>query len=391
MFELIPHPGLQSYVLHLAGKLEYSLTIADKPPKYFELSDADFEDIGPPVKEHALHPDGVETSEVGLAIRIVKNVGVLDISFEGRNGERAEWSFVGLKEKGSLRATAGVQTESAQTRDHSMQTTVKRVVNAGIQTKKKLFRRHDRHAQTMLGSNDMDELLEISRLHTEEDEYDPAYECSSSDYEDSEYQDSDEEESEDEWCDPWPRHLYSCGRRTDRAPKMQKFGRIHIDRKTAKLQWRQRYGEEEEYISLSAWSRMWRTISFPGFRADLLYTVEVLHDRDSKSLEIGYRHPNSPRASLRTRLTMTYGNDSGRTMYAKDNDRGYNKSEFDDMEVIVEEIKICIDRTTGRRCSVPEPKTETPFIDHFLDFSERKRRGSQDMSEVQIRPKRRRP
>jgi hypothetical protein len=50
----------------------------------------------------------------------------------------------------------------------------------------------------------------------------------------------------------------------------------------------------------------------------------------------------------------------------------YPSTSFNDIDAIVEEIKRCIDKTTGRPCSVPNPKTGIPFCN---DLQKRKASG----------------
>jgi hypothetical protein len=126
MRELILHPGLRFYIFKLSGVLKYTLTITHKPPRHFELSDADFEDVLLQVKEGtSAVPIGPDTSAVDIALKLVKNDGTINMKFEGRDGSMAEWKFDGLtevRERAAMYATASMQTMSAVTADIGVQT-----------------------------------------------------------------------------------------------------------------------------------------------------------------------------------------------------------------------------------------------------------------------------
>jgi len=127
MRELISHPGLQFYIFKLSGVLKYTLTVAHKPPRYFELSDADFEDVLLQVDDEPsdVPTSGSDASAVGIALELVKNHGTINMEFEGRDGSMAERKFDGLtevRERATMYAAASMQTTSAEASDIGIQT-----------------------------------------------------------------------------------------------------------------------------------------------------------------------------------------------------------------------------------------------------------------------------
>jgi hypothetical protein len=113
MHELISYPGLQFYVFQLSGKLTYTLTPAGRPPRAFELHESDFEDAKAAVKdEEPVRMAGTEASAVGLKLTLVKNIGHLEMKFEGKDGCIGHWTFDDLREtsrQGKMCASAATQ------------------------------------------------------------------------------------------------------------------------------------------------------------------------------------------------------------------------------------------------------------------------------------------
>lgn len=224
MHELISHPGLQFYISRLSGTLHYTLTIASRPPKHFSLSDSDFEDVSPQVKAEGFrHLHGTDASAVGLELKIVKNDGVLEIVFEGREGGRAEWRFAGLQEQGSVYAMASVQTERVGVVDGGTQTITATSTSTGVQT--------ETVTQEDVQYRDLTTTLEIDGICivdvSDSDEYEALSVASS---------------ASSTWSDPWPRHIYLKGHKLGRGAATR-WGAIHIDRQTRKLRWTESSGE----------------------------------------------------------------------------------------------------------------------------------------------------
>ncbi|KAF2007455.1 hypothetical protein P154DRAFT_529070 [Amniculicola lignicola CBS 123094] len=114
MKELISNPGVKFWLFQLDGKLTYSLTLNNKPPKEYELADSDFEGVHAHVKgeddhDSAIHTLGTDASGVGVSIRLIKNDGTLRMEFLGNDGGVAHWSFNGLEKVGGGTST-GTQT-----------------------------------------------------------------------------------------------------------------------------------------------------------------------------------------------------------------------------------------------------------------------------------------
>jgi hypothetical protein len=224
MHELIAAPGLQLYVHRLLGTLRYTLTIAGRAPKHFELSDEEFANTSPQVKsESTRNLQGTEASAVGLELRLVKNDDVLDMEFEGRNGGMAEWRFVGLQEQGRIVGVAGTQTKGPSMVEGGVQTDGVAVVTVGVQTMK--ARVGDVGVQTPVTSRHIDQLESMYQSQKAQlaeqaemiDKYVP----------------------KDGWKNPWPRHLFMTGFKNPHKGTCGIQGILHIDRKTGKVRWRE--------------------------------------------------------------------------------------------------------------------------------------------------------
>lgn len=114
MPELISQPGLQFYVFKLKSKFDYSLSIPNKSTKKFELSKDDFDIPDLPATETPEDvANGLHVSAVGLKLPITKNVGRLEMHFEGTDGGAAHWYFEELEDTSralGLNASACTQT-----------------------------------------------------------------------------------------------------------------------------------------------------------------------------------------------------------------------------------------------------------------------------------------
>lgn len=99
MYEPVFRPGLHFYIMRLDGTLSYTLTVPGKPDKHGELNETDFEDAQDQIKDEELPTEaGKDASAVGLELKLVKNIGLLTMTFEGKDGGKATWTFQGLKE-----------------------------------------------------------------------------------------------------------------------------------------------------------------------------------------------------------------------------------------------------------------------------------------------------
>jgi hypothetical protein len=177
MHEPVFHPGLHFYVNRLSGTLRYTLSRAGRAPKQFELSEADFEDTDLEIKsEGAESLQGTEASAVGLQIKLIKNDGVLNMEFEGRNGGSAQWRFVGTEEQGGMMSMIGTQTETPTMVENGVQTSKAEMTEAKVQT-------------------------------------DP------------------------DWTDLWPRYLFMNGIRNAHTVLSNIRGTLHIDRKEGRVRW----------------------------------------------------------------------------------------------------------------------------------------------------------
>ncbi|KAF3004392.1 hypothetical protein E8E13_010098 [Curvularia kusanoi] len=118
MHELISSPGLRFELLELRGLLTYTLKRSGKPVRQYVLSDSDIEDVcededGDNQKPRTKNTKP-EVSAVGIRLRIIKNDGLLEMGFQGTDGDSAKWTFEGVDlEHGSLAvASATTQTLS---------------------------------------------------------------------------------------------------------------------------------------------------------------------------------------------------------------------------------------------------------------------------------------
>lgn len=113
MYELISNPGLRFELFELQGTLVYTFERDGKPAKQYVLSETDFEDTSSDGDSDAGRPlisrPGADASAVGISLRILKNEGLLCMTFRGEDGGSADWSFEGLNTKPIL-ASATTQT-----------------------------------------------------------------------------------------------------------------------------------------------------------------------------------------------------------------------------------------------------------------------------------------
>ncbi|KAF2867904.1 hypothetical protein BDV95DRAFT_580873 [Massariosphaeria phaeospora] len=207
MHELISHPSLKFHIFQLSGRLTYTLSINNKPPKHFELLESDFENLSPQVKVEAPAPDvpGTDASAVGLHLRIVKNDGVLEMVYEekgeGGSGTKAEWKFEGLtavsRSAAETYATAATQREAQSS------------ASVATQTASELGRPdHEQQAAS-----------DIEPVKAED--------------------------SEETRADLWPRHMYLRGHFFGSSPSLSsQFGELHIDRTARRLHWQHTSGED---------------------------------------------------------------------------------------------------------------------------------------------------
>jgi hypothetical protein len=225
MHEPIFHPGLHFYVYRLSGTLRYTLSIAGRAPKQFELSDADFEDITPEVKsEDSTSLHGTNASAVGLQIGVTKNDGVLDMEFEGRTGGMAHWRFVGTEEQGRTLGMVATQTESPKMVETGVQTSKAKVTDAKVQTEiswKYLDspKNNDRWQNAQL----VKQVVSLVDFQSAAD-----------------------------WMDSLSQHLFISGHRGSHMD--QPWGILHVDQKTERESWIQA-GKLEKEINLNDTSR----------------------------------------------------------------------------------------------------------------------------------------
>jgi hypothetical protein len=136
MYEPVFRPGLHLYILRLDGTLSYTLTVPGKPDKHGELNETDFEDAQDQIKDEELPTEaGKEASAVGLELKLVKNIGLLAMTFEGKDGGKATWTFQGLKELGQggkMYASVGTQAAIATLVIKGVKSTQKPLLDARL-------------------------------------------------------------------------------------------------------------------------------------------------------------------------------------------------------------------------------------------------------------------
>ncbi|KAI4703076.1 hypothetical protein J4E81_001953 [Alternaria sp. BMP 2799] len=112
---LVKFAGLALYIHDLqSGTLTLLHERPNRKPKVYVLNEEDFEDGVDEIDDETvpmLEP-GLETSAVGLSLRLFKNDGALRITFEGEHGGVVDWKFQGLEgsKMGSMTACAFTQT-----------------------------------------------------------------------------------------------------------------------------------------------------------------------------------------------------------------------------------------------------------------------------------------
>jgi hypothetical protein len=115
MHHLISKIGLKFSLVELQGTLTYEHTRIGRPPKQYEISEADLEDAsdGESSDSGALVPvkSGIDASAGGIRLRLIKNDGYLRMRFEGKDGSTAEWAFDGMGADRMV-ASGGTQTPS---------------------------------------------------------------------------------------------------------------------------------------------------------------------------------------------------------------------------------------------------------------------------------------
>jgi hypothetical protein len=110
---LLKFAGLALYIHDLQpGVLTLLHERADKEPKVHILDDEDFEDSADEIDPASVQylESRSEASTVGLSLGLIKNDGVLRITYEGKHGVVANWTFEGLNETRMV-ASAFTQTD----------------------------------------------------------------------------------------------------------------------------------------------------------------------------------------------------------------------------------------------------------------------------------------
>ncbi|KAI4653655.1 hypothetical protein J4E93_001422 [Alternaria ventricosa] len=110
---LVKSAGLALYVHDLqSGTLTLTHERANKEPKVHILDEEDFDDGADEFDIAILQKleSGLETSAVGLSLRLVKNDGVLKIAYRGKGGGVVDWKLQGLDD-GKMVASASTQTD----------------------------------------------------------------------------------------------------------------------------------------------------------------------------------------------------------------------------------------------------------------------------------------
>ncbi|KAB2107230.1 hypothetical protein AG0111_0g4643 [Alternaria gaisen] len=109
---LVKFAGLALYIHELqSSTLVLTHARPNKDPRVHKVYGEDFEDAADELEAEALGKlePGIEASVEGLSLRLIKNDGVLNIAYEGKDGEIVEWKFQGLT---SMMASASTQTVS---------------------------------------------------------------------------------------------------------------------------------------------------------------------------------------------------------------------------------------------------------------------------------------
>ncbi|KAF2867905.1 hypothetical protein BDV95DRAFT_597664 [Massariosphaeria phaeospora] len=348
MLQLISDPGLKFHLFELRGTLKYSLTRNDKPPREYELSQADFED-------HDMEEDGDnepplsngrDASAVGFGLRLIKNDGLLRMEFEGLDGGAASWAFSGLEElrSGPMYAMAGVQTEGMAMKDTAMQTWTMAVKEMGVQTMAMLTK--DSAMQTEAKSDNTTSPVATSQITlighdtgtdtNVEKEKAPVAGNKRKRTADPEPFDEDTRSTID--SPSLPQHLYIHCTRTKPVSKV-KCGALHIDLKEGSVWFEGASGKEH------SWYREQTQVDLRDPTLDVYYGLHSLRN-DKLDMELII-----VRATARGRESTIFEalceRKNHRIWGVQENDVE-NEIEFEDPEIIVDAITDCIDRASGR-------------------------------------------
>ncbi|CAN9314469.1 unnamed protein product [Alternaria alternata] len=109
---LVKFAGLTLYIHELqSSTLVLTHERPNKDPRVHKVYEEDFEDTADELEAEALEKlePGVEASVEGLSLRLIKNDGVLNIVYEGKDGEIVDWKFQGLT---GMMASVSTQTVS---------------------------------------------------------------------------------------------------------------------------------------------------------------------------------------------------------------------------------------------------------------------------------------
>jgi hypothetical protein len=225
---LVKFAGLVLYIHELqSSTLVLTHARPNKDPRVHKVYGEDFEDAADELGAEALGKlePGIEASVEGLSLRLIKNDGVLNIAYEGKDGEIVEWKFQGLT---SMMASASTQTVSeaqsklststihAVTTDHTPQrmiwpsqselSGISTIETRPIETPIKDGEEVPARAAAGAGKN------ELKRKATQDMERDFPHKRAKSSHD----------------SPPWPNHLYMTCFRTQPISKSD-IGTLHID------------------------------------------------------------------------------------------------------------------------------------------------------------------
>ena len=180
---LVKFAGLALHIIELQrGTLALKHGRPESQPREYILNEEDFEDSADSLDDYAAAAlaSGLNASAVGLQLCLIKNDGNLKVSFQGKNGGWAEWTFRGMKiENGSrMIASAFTKTENNPTQcsvcgeeretrsgvsDEEVQTDTKQSKDSASQTDGYINRCLDQHTAASTQTDQLNEQLPTSR------------------------------------------------------------------------------------------------------------------------------------------------------------------------------------------------------------------------------------
>jgi hypothetical protein len=311
------------------------------------------------VKEEIPTRLGTLVTAVGLELFLIKNDGTLELEFLGDTGGIGNWRFKGLaqEERMVMVAAAGMQTESAHTKEKKMQTESIATKELGIQTETVVTREMEVQMHQQAGCS----------IGTQTDTAAIAKEPSTGKKRKQPFQPyiANKRARSAKGSDPWPKHLYAeCSRKTPDFKGGD--GLLHIDLESAKVWFEGVYGTSKYTECLENKQVDLRDISSKSPSVSLLFFphmkqayAKYFHFQDhDHELRLG----RDTLAKAQKEIFRIHRSPKRHAIWGN-NDGSAHKSDevgFKDPTIILDAIIHCIDMTSGR-VPVHSPSVEAEF------------------------------